>query len=138
MKHILFAVLLLLSSFAYADRADDIVAGPAEDFCSIARNWYRAGIRNQMYGSKREFKEMNPAMIELLEHKVPLPKDGMYVPEWNGMTDKERSMLSFYVLSGYDASAEHGGFTNEEIDTGTKEYYDSCMEAKTASPSVEK
>lgn len=128
MKKLLIAALMLFASLpAFADRADDILSGDGEALCYATAKWYHAGAMSKIGGYARKFEPMTPMHLEMLEHQIPLPKDAMYVPEWDSMTDNEQKFLSERVLAGYDAAAEGKWTDNEQASKAANDLFNDCM-----------
>src|SRR6185295_3908250 len=80
-----------------------------------------------MNGHARKLTAMTPTIVELMEHHEPLPKDAMYVPEFDSLTDREKQWMSTNVLLGYDEAAKHKDLTDEQAVKMTQTVFEGCM-----------
>lgn len=134
---IVIGVLIVLFNpgMACADaRLDNMRSMDTEDYCTVVADQFLAGVLNQAYGSAREFKATTPAIVEMVEHGLPLPKDAMYVLEWDDHTPAEKEFLRQHVLEGYDEAAKIGReVTEEEAVEMARAYFSKCMREPRAS-----
>lgn len=127
----LLLILALFSSFAFADIEDDLKASTDKEYCEGVTNLFYGGLRSQQYGSARQFRELTPAIIEAMEHGLPLSKKAMYYQGWDKLTDKEKMFINRNVLEGYDIGVK---IDRELTDDQMKEIgqikYNGCLEAR--------
>jgi hypothetical protein len=125
------ATLLSFNMPAQADRLDIVMAMDQKDYCGIVADQFYAGIIGKVYGAAREFKPATPDIIEKMEHGVPLPKDALYVIDWEELSDRDKSFVLEHVLLGYDEAAKIGRqLTEDETRAMGQAYFDSCMQNK--------
>lgn len=134
-----FMLLLLgLSLFtqARADRVDTIEAMSDMDYCSVVADQFYAGALAQINGSARVLTALTPVVVEMLEHGMPIPKDAMYVPEFDSLTDREKQWMATNVLLGYDEAAKVKA-TDEQAKKMTQTLFEGCMYKRTAQKRVD-
>jgi hypothetical protein len=126
-----FTALSLLPGLNQAhagDRLDIVLAMDQKDYCEIVADEFYAGVIGKLYGSAREFKPTTKSIIENLEHGIPLPKDALYVVDWDNMSERDKAFVQQHVLLGYDEAAKIGrDLTDEETKAMGKAYFDRCM-----------
>ena len=110
------------------DRLDVVLSMEHKDYCEVVADEFYAGVIGKLYGSAREFKPTTHAIMENLEHGIPLPKDGLYVVDWDKMSDRDKAFVRQHVLLGYDEAAKIGrDLSEEETRAMGQAYYDRCM-----------
>lgn len=134
MKKYIAALLLFMVSCGpvYADRLDILEAAPNVDYCTVSADMFLAGLRSQSAGHAKVIKEASPNMISHAQHGYPVPKDAMYVPEWDSLTDNERGFVEKNVFSGWDESSKIGRpVTEEEALMMAQTMFNNCMYERT-------
>lgn len=123
------ALVLAFSSVGYAgDRSDYINSLDPEDYCGVVADQYYAGVLGKLYGSVRELKATTAEILENLEHGIPLPKDALYVHNWDQLDDAEKAFVRSHVLKGYDKATPD--LTDEAAQALGQDYFDGCLEAR--------
>jgi hypothetical protein len=96
-------VMLMFSSFALADRVDTLETWPIKEYCSQLTEFFNEGAESNVGGFARKISPVTPEVLELAEHNKPLPRESMWVFEWNQLNDRERAFMSAIVFEGWDA-----------------------------------
>lgn len=122
-------LMLLLPALLHAgQRMDYINTLEPADYCEVVADQFYAGALGRLYGSVRELKASTPAIIESLEHGLPLPKDGLYVLDWDKLDAIERAFVARHVLGGYDRATPDMDET--QVLALAQAHYDACMESR--------
>lgn len=132
---VLMGVFVMFTD-AKADRVDVIENMSDMDYCSVVADQFYAGALAQIGGSARKLTALTPVVVEMLEHGMPIPKDAMYVPEFDSLTDREKSWMATNVLLGYDEAAKVKA-TDEQAKKMTQTLFESCMYKRTAQKRTE-
>src|SRR4051812_42383769 len=132
LSRLVFAAAAVLSFNMQAqagDKLDIVLAMDQKDYCEIVADEFYAGVIGKLYGSAREFKPTTQSIIENLEHGIPLPKDALYVVDWENMSDRDKAFVQEHVLLGYDEAAKIGReLTEDETKAMGQAYFNRCMQ----------
>src|SRR3954466_868452 len=132
LSRLVFAAAAALSFNMQAqagDKLDIVLAMDQKDYCEIVADEFYAGVIGKLYGSAREFKPTTQSIIENLEHGIPLPKDALYVVDWENMSDRDKAFVQEHVLLGYDEAAKIGReLTEDETKAMGQAYFNRCMQ----------
>lgn len=134
MKKYIAALLLFMSSCGpvYADRLDTLEAAPDVDYCTISADQFVSAIKAHTAGHARLIKEASPNIIHHAQEGFGVPKDAMYVPEWNSLTEKERGFVEKNVFSGWDEAAKIGRpVTDDEAMMMAQTMFNKCIYDRT-------
>lgn len=126
-----FAGVMALAQHARADNVDQLEALPDTDYCRVTTDMFYGGATSQIGGHARAIKEATPYILELAKHGQPLPKDAMYAPDWNKLTDREQKYMADLTFLGYDEAAKIPGLTEEQAVKMTQAYFEHCMYERT-------
>src|SRR6185295_11003127 len=127
MKLLIAFVLALAVSPVLAVRVDQIEVMSNMDYCAVVADQFYAGVQSQMNGHARKLTAVTPQIGEMMEHHEPLPKDAMYVPEYDSLTEREKQWMATNVLLGYDEAAKVSGLTDEQAIKMTQTVFEGCM-----------
>lgn len=126
--------LMLFSTFAMADRIDELNGYNIQEYCSVTTRFFHGGADGNKSGYARKLGQVRPEFYEYLEHHVPLPKDSMWVTEWDQLSKKEQDFMAGITFEGWDAVQE---FKNKDIvpdvDRMTQTYFEGCLAKRAAS-----
>jgi hypothetical protein len=125
------ALLTFNMSAQAGDRLDIVLSMEHEDYCGVIADQFLAGILGELYGSARKLKASTPQIMENLEHGIPLPKDALYVTDWEKLSDRDKAFVEEHVLRGYDEAAKIGReLAENETRAMAQAYFDRCMSDK--------
>lgn len=131
MKKLIFAVLMLFSGYAAADRVDTLESWDTAHYCMQTAEFYHAGADGNKSGYPRLIKQMPDYFIELLEHHTPLPKDAMWAMQWDQLNPREQEFQSSVVYLGWDdvqALKAKVEVTDDMVDKMTNIYFQNCAQ----------
>lgn len=135
MKKILFGLLMLLSSIAFADRTDALIKGPDMPFCGETARFFSSGVNGNADGYARKVSKIKPEHIEYLEHRLPLPHDSMWVMGAQDYSDKEFQFIADLAIKGWDElqKLKDKGveITADLKDKMAQTYFEGCMYDRT-------
>lgn len=132
---VLMGVFVLFQD-ARADRVDIIENMPDMDYCTVVADQFHAGALSQIGGSARKLTALTPMVVEIIEHGGKVPKDAMYVPEFNSLTDREKAWMETNVMEGYDEASKIKDLTDEQAIKMTQKVFEGCMYKRTANKRV--
>lgn len=143
MKKLIFAVLMLFSSIAFADRVDIIENSTDMDYCSSTTAMFHAGANARVGGVAREINELDKKYYPMIEHGFEgLPKDSMWVIGWDQMNDREKEFMKKKVFAGWDEADsilnKNASLTDEDLVGMAQIYFEGCMYQRTKEKHVEK
>lgn len=118
----------MLTPVHAGERSDYINSLEPSEYCEVIADQFYAGVLGKLYGSAREFKHSTPEVLENMEHGIPLPKDGLYVFEWDKLDAAEKAFVRQHVLAGYDKATPD--LTDQDALAMGQAYFDACMEAR--------
>lgn len=131
MKKLIFAVLMLFSGYAAADRVDILESWDTAQYCMQTTEFYHAGADGNKSGYPRLIKTMPASFIELLEHHKPLPRDAMWAMQWDQLTPREQEFQGKIVYLGWDdveALKAHKEVTDDDVSKITNIYFQNCAQ----------
>lgn len=99
LKTLLFS-LLLGSSAVYADRVDELLEAPSQQYCSVAASLFQRGAQYRNMNIPLIFKNVSAAEAEAGDP----PGDAIYMIEWDSYTDQEKAWVSGRYSDGWLAA----------------------------------
>lgn len=135
MKKLIFAVLMLFSSFVFADRVDITNSWPTGAYCQQVTEFFKDGVIAHGTGYARSIKQLPVEYIELLRNHTPLPKDSMWNMGWDQLTKREQDFMSKRIFEGWDV-AESFKAKNQELSLDLRDklvqtYFEGCIAKRT-------
>ena len=127
---IFWAFWCILTPSAFADRVDILESMTDKDYCSVVADQFYAGVQSQQSGHKRELRHASKEILELAEHGQ-LPKDAMYVPEWDELSDRDKAFITQNVMDGYDEAGKIPQLTEEMGLKMGQAVFERCMYERT-------
>lgn len=135
MKKMLFGLMMLFSSIAFADRTDALIKGPDMPFCGETARFFSSGVNGNADGYARKVSKIRPEHIEYLEHRLPLPHDSMWVMGAQDYSDKEFQFIADLAIKGWDElqKIKDKGveITPDLKDKMVQTYFEGCMYDRT-------
>jgi hypothetical protein len=127
MKKWFIGLMLLFSvSVLAGDRIDDEVKKyPPHEYCEYLGSLYHYGVRRHNDGVPLIYKHWDKIEDLVAE---PTENDGLYIRDWNNMTDNERLFVSEHITNGW----KYADTLNAKVDANQAAYiyYVECMEKK--------
>lgn len=122
------ALVLTFQPRAMADRLDQLEGYPTVEYCKQITGMFNAGAWAKVGGFARIIKPVDATIIELIEHKMPLPKTAIWAPEWHTLNEREQEFMQKHVFMGYDA----GATDEDEVDALSQKFFEACLRYRTA------
>lgn len=130
--YVLAVLVFLVTVEARADRVDSLESRSVTDYCMQKAEFFHGGVNGFLYGRARKVSQPTPEIIELFEHGVPMPKDSMWVVEWNQLTDREKAFMEKVIFEGWDEAKKlSDSGTKPDIDRMTQTYFEGCLYKRT-------
>lgn len=109
-------------------RLDNVQSMEPREFCTVIADEFLAGAVNQAAGHARNIKLATAEILENAEHGIMPPKDAMYVPDWDKLTDAEKDFVRDHTFTGYDEAEKIGrAVTDDEAWKMAQAYFNQCM-----------
>jgi hypothetical protein len=139
----LFVFGLISCSPARADRVDDLNAFDMISYCQATAQMYHGGADSNATGFARVIRQMPVEfVVEYLEHMLPLPKDAMWIMQWDQLKDREKAFMTKIVFEGWDKVQEikDSGVKvpDDYVNQITETYFNRCLEIKSSEATYKK
>lgn len=123
----LFGGFCLFSELAKADRLDILESLPDVEYCQQVTGMFYAGADAKVHGFARKIEGVNPMIIEMIEHKIPLPRTAIWAHDWDSLNDREKEFMQRYVFAGWDSVEDA-----DEVDTKSQQFFEACIRYRIA------
>lgn len=134
MKKIILALLLLISSTAFADRVDALRTAPPDQYCGVVTNFFYQGIQARVGNIPREVKQLPDDLLKKYyagaDFKVP--NDAIYFELYDKLTDQEKTFMKKYIFQGWDEADKIVKRIKLESREPVEEVFDSDEQTKMA------
>lgn len=120
-------ILCLLPSQSRADRLDVLETYPAVEYCKQVTGMFYAGADAKAHGFARKIEPVTPMIIEMIEHRIPLPKSAIWAHDWQQLNDREKEFMALHVFAGWDAVNDP-----DEVDAKSQQFFEACVRFRVA------
>lgn len=120
--------VLLVSPQARADRIDILDTYPTIEYCKQVTGMFYSGAVSRVNGYARIIKPADGRIIELIEHRMPLPKEAIWATQWDTMNEREKEFMTQHVFMGYDS----GAGSEDEAAVIAQKFFESCVRNRVA------
>lgn len=136
MKKLIFTILMLFSSISFANRIDSLNAGTDMDYCGTTAEFFFRGADARFHGFARGLRELPKEYYSLLELGADkLPRESMWVINWNDLTPEEQTFMGDIAYQGWDAVDDlikkNVKLDNEIVEGLGQTYFNGCMYNRT-------
>lgn len=136
MKQILgllaISAALCFAAPAKADRLDTLNTYDVRAYCDVTTRFFNGGADGNKTGHARKISQVRPEFYEYLEHHVPLPKNSMWVTEWDSLSKVEQAFMEGITFEGWDAYEEFKKHNvDPDVELMTQTYFEGCLEKRT-------
>lgn len=120
--------LCLLSQSSRADRLDLLETYPTVEYCKQVTGMFYSGAVSKVNGHARVIKDADDRITAAIEHRLPLPKDAIWAPQWQDLNEREQEFMSRHVFMGYDS----GATDEDEAAVITQKFFEACVRHRVA------
>lgn len=124
------AFVFLLPLFSRADVVGQLDRGGVQLYCVNAASVFDQGTWARSIGIARDLKQSPPGLPTRTASADEVPKESMYHPDWDQLTERDQAFFQKHIFAGYDAAdglvKDSGKNATEVL---TKQTRDSMQEA---------